>query len=80
MYLGGLGTTLIARRLDEMKADTPKRAENWNATTVLSILKNEKYIGALLCQKTVTKDYLTRERVINDGHEPKYYIEITIHP
>ena len=39
------------------------------------MLRNEKYIGDTLLQKTYTEDVLTKKRVVNDGTVPQYYIE-----
>jgi len=36
---------------------------------------NEKYIGDALLQKTVTTDFLTKKRVVNNGIAPQYYVE-----
>ncbi|MBQ6321962.1 MAG: recombinase zinc beta ribbon domain-containing protein [Lachnospiraceae bacterium] len=40
-----------------------------------SILKNEKYKGCALLQKTYTPDFLTKKAVANDGTVPQYYVE-----
>jgi hypothetical protein len=45
------------------------------ATTLRKILRNEKYIGDALLQKTVTTDFLTKKRVENKGIVPQYYVE-----
>lgn len=49
--------------------------EQWWDSTITRILKNEKYYGALLQQKTITVDYLTKKRVKNEGQAPPYFIE-----
>jgi site-specific DNA recombinase len=41
----------------------------------MSILKNEKYKGDAMLQKTFTVDFLTKEKKINEGEIPQYYIE-----
>lgn len=41
----------------------------------MQILKNEKYMGDALLQKTFTEDVLTKKRVENDGSVPQYYVE-----
>ena len=41
----------------------------------MSILKNEKYKGDALLQKTFTKDFLTHQCVTNNGEVPQYYVE-----
>ena len=44
-------------------------------SSVLSILKNEKYKCDALLQKYFTKDFLTHKRVNNNGEVPQYYVE-----
>lgn len=39
------------------------------------ILRNEKYIGDALLQKTYTVDFLTKKRVKNNGIMPQYHVE-----
>ncbi len=43
--------------------------------TVRSILKNEKYKGCALLQKTYTPDFLTKKSVKNDGKVPQFFVE-----
>lgn len=47
----------------------------WRPESVKKILKNEKYIGDALLQKTYTVDVLTKKRVKNEGIVPQYYVE-----
>lgn len=47
----------------------------WSASTVLGVLRNEKFVGDLEMQKTVTKDYLTHRSVKNNGEAPRYYVK-----
>ena len=45
-YLNGMGTTLIAEKLNKNAVPTlSKKTEKWKDSTVLYILKNELYIG-----------------------------------
>ena len=39
------------------------------------VLRNEKYIGDALLQKTYTTDFLTKKRIKNNGTIPQYYVE-----
>lgn len=39
------------------------------------MLKNEKYKGDSLFQKTFTEDYLNGIRRKNEGQRPKYYVK-----
>lgn len=39
------------------------------------MLRNEKYMGDVLLQKTYTVDFMTKKKVINKGIVPQYYVE-----
>ena len=54
---------------------TPAVKKKWYASSVNSILKNEKYKGDALLQKSFTKDFLQHKRVENNGKVPQYYVE-----
>ena len=54
---------------------TAAGSDYWLASTLRKILRNEKYIGDALLQKTVTTDFLTKKRVENRGIVPQYYVE-----
>ena len=47
----------------------------WWTSTINKILRNEKYIGDALFQKTYTTDFLNKTRVKNNGIVPQYYVE-----
>ena len=47
----------------------------WWTSTINKILRNEKYIGDALLQKTYTTDFLNKTRVKNTGIVPQYYVE-----
>ena len=49
--------------------------ERWHTSNINQILRNEKYIGDALLQKTYTVDFLTKKRVKNNGIVPQYYVE-----
>lgn len=44
------------------------------SNTVHGILKNEKYMGDALLQKTITIDFIEKVRIKNDGSAPQYYV------
>ena len=75
MFLEGKTPTYIARYLTEQNIPTPRDKDIWRSTTVESILKNEKYKGAALLQKTFTTDFLTKKKKQNEGEIPQYYVE-----
>ena len=75
MFLEGKTPSYIAKYLTEQNIPTPRDKNIWRSTTVESILKNEKYKGAALLQKTFTTDFLTKKKKINEGEIPQYYVE-----
>ncbi|EAC4040239.1 recombinase family protein [Listeria monocytogenes] len=70
--LKGIGTERIARQLNEEKIPT-KRGGNWTGTTIRGIIKNEKYTGDVLLQKTFTDEHFNRK--VNQGELDQYLIE-----
>ena len=49
--------------------------KNWTPTVLSKMLKNEKYCGDILLQKSYTLDHLTHKRVWNDqAVVPSYYV------
>lgn len=44
-------------------------------STVKGILRNEKYMGDALSQKTITTDFIEKTRIKNDGTVPQYYVK-----
>lgn len=75
LYLDGYSSTVIADLLTKSGIPTVKGLSVWSPGSVLGIIRNEKYCGDALCQKTVTIDFFTHKSVKNDGHEPQYFIE-----
>lgn len=73
-FLTGKTPSCIARLLTEMKIPTPAKKEVWQASTVESILTNEKYKGDALLQKSFTVDFLTKKKKVNEGEIPQYYV------
>lgn len=47
----------------------------WQATTLMSMLENEKYKGDALLQKSYTVDFLTKKRTQNKGEIQMYYVD-----
>lgn len=74
LYTRGVGTNEICRLLEAKGYKTSRGRTKWYASTIESIITNEKYCGDLLLQKTITPDFLTHKRVVNDGLAHQYYI------
>ena len=75
LYLDGYSSTQIADLLTKSGIPTVKGLSVWSSGSVLGILKNEKFCGDALCQKTVTIDFFTHKSVKNNGIEPQYFVE-----
>ena len=71
-FLQGYSYRQIATKI---KAEDTNHKHTWNPTLISRILRNEKYKGYVIHQKTVTIDVLTHKRIVNDGIEPKYTIK-----
>lgn len=46
----------------------------WTDSGIRGIIKNEKYKGDLLLQKTITTDPISKRRIENFGEEEQYYV------
>ena len=74
-YLEGLSMDKIAVGLERDGILTGAGGKKWHTSTINKILRNEKYIGDVLLQKTYTTDFLNKTRVKNNGLVPQYYVE-----
>ena len=69
----GASGRAIARELNEQGRKTAYGKE-WRCDAIMLILRNEKYCGDLVMQKTYTESFLTHKSVKNEGEYPQYYI------
>jgi len=74
-YLEGKSLLDICRGLEADGILTGAHLPNWRPETVRKMLRNEKYMGDALLQKTYTIDFLSKKKVNNDGIAPQYYVE-----
>ena len=72
-FVQGVHPGLIAVRLNGLGLKTVY-GNNWSSSSVRKILRNEKYCGDVLMQKTITIDYLSHASKINEGEADQYYI------
>lgn len=63
----------ICAFLTEKGIPSPGKKE-WYKGTIVRMLRNEKYAGDVILQKTCTTDVLNKVRERNDGIVPKYYV------
>lgn len=75
LYTSMVGPCEIARILESKGYKTGRGKTHWNLSLIQSILKNEKYKGDLLQQKTYTVDFLTHKRSKNRGEKPQFLIK-----
>ena len=62
-YLSGMGVISIIKKLTGAGIST-KNGSVWHESTLQKILRNEKYSGDMLLQKTFSLDHLNRKRQI----------------
>lgn len=73
-YLEGKGVFTIAKELNADGIPTVAGG-NWQESTILNMLKNEKYKGDIILQKYYTPDHLKKGTIRNKGKLDSYYIE-----
>lgn len=71
-YLAGKGTLGIAKELNGDGIPT-RRGKAWTASCVRKVLCNYSYTGNLLLQTTYSDNYLTKQRMSNQGELPMYH-------
>lgn len=72
-YVSGLGSSRIAKKLEEEGIPAPKGGKKWSASVIKGILRNVKYIGDVLGQQYFVENPLTHKLIKNRGQKPKYY-------
>ena len=75
MYLSGKSTDEIAAILQDEKIEVPGKPLTFSKTMIIHILKNEKYCGDAILQKTVTIDPISKKRKVNEGEAPMWLVE-----
>ncbi|MBO5320281.1 MAG: recombinase family protein [Ruminococcus sp.] len=74
LFLDGYSMTRIKKLLEDKEYLTAQGKKVWNESLIRSILKNEKYVGDALLQKTFTSDCITHKIVKNHGERPMYLV------
>lgn len=72
MILRGRNMADIRRALHRHHILSPQGLEWWSLTTIYYILRNEKYAGDVLMQKTIRVDMFAHRSVKNRGQERQY--------
>lgn len=74
-YIEGAGGMIIGRELENLGYKTKRGSTSWGESTIVGIIKNEKYIGNLIQGKTFTLDSISKRRLANMGEDDKFYLE-----
>lgn len=74
-YIEGAGGSVIGQELENLGYKTKYGNSTWAPSTVLGIIKNEKYKGDILLGKTFTVDPISKRRLENLGEEDQFYIK-----
>ncbi len=73
-YLSGMGRNAIMKKLNRLGIVSVD-GNAWGENSISRILRNEKYTGNMLLQKTYNLDHISKKKVINHGELPMYYVE-----
>ena len=74
-YLAGASTRMLRDELHEQGVTYSEKSPQWTLPHIKSILRNEKYCGDVLMQKTFQQDVINRKVIKNTGQLPMYLIE-----
>ena len=74
-FMSGKTVDYIARIFKAEKIKNWDGKYNWQPSSLDSMLRNEKYMGDTILQKSYTADFLSKRRVMNNGALPKYHIK-----
>ena len=75
LYLQGLTFAQIKAFLESQDIKTVTGKEHWDTTTIQKMLRNEKYKGDTMLQKTFTEDFMTGKKSKNIGQRSRYYLK-----
>ena len=75
MFLAGQPIKMIAQTLQAEKIEIPGKNLSFSKNMIMNILRNEKFCGDCILQKTVTVDCISKTRKANQGEAPMYIVE-----
>jgi DNA invertase Pin-like site-specific DNA recombinase len=73
LFLAGYSTKEIAAVMTSLSRPTAAGNLIWSPSSVLGILKNEKYCGDFIMQKSFVENFKTHKAVQNKGQRKIYY-------
>jgi site-specific DNA recombinase len=74
-YIDGMAVREIVERLMENQIPTVTGLETWSNLAIYNILKNEKYKGEIIMQKTYIVDCFSHKSRKNNGEKLKYRLK-----
>ena len=75
MYLSGKSTDEIANIMRSENITFPEKKLIFSKSAIIRMLKNEKYCGDCILQKTITLDPISKKRKANEGEAPMWLVE-----
>jgi len=72
-YLSGMGFTAIEKKLRS-------QGIKFTDTAVSKLLRNEKYVGDMVLQKTFVLDHISKKKMINKGQMPQFFVQDSHEP
>ena len=72
MRADGASLGKISNWLYEQSIPSPTGRSRWSRETISKLLKNEKYVGDVLLQKTYVRDLLSGKQIKNTGEKERY--------
>lgn len=73
-FINGIRVVDITKILNEGNIPTVL-GNKWKGSSVYRILRNEKYCGRVIMQKTFTLDCFTHKKRVNRGEKPQYLLK-----
>lgn len=74
-YLAGASLRMIKEKLEAKQIPNVSGNTQWTLTAISGILRNEKYCGDVLLQKTYISDCISRKVIRNTGQLPMYLVQ-----
>ncbi len=73
-YLDGASILQLKGYLERNSIKTLRGHSEWSTDTIKNMLRNEKYVGDVIYQKTFRADPISKHVIVNRGQKEKYLI------
>ena len=74
-FLDGMSTHQIKEYLEKSNIKTYSGGSEWRQSAIINILKNEKYCGDVIYQKTYILDCISKKKITNNGDKARYLVQ-----